>query len=179
MSKPRYLVKLYGVPENDIGNYKPDLEIIEENDLLELIRNDGWEKHSEYVAEYTDKFYQLGSKEDLENKKVWILIGIYHEYGIIDVERLESGDMKNDINAIIYAENLEEAKSLLKTHPEYLADINRIKKDDSSIEEMDVLAFIFGDEGQKLAQLCGNFGELDKNLLKYFTKVATQPSGDS
>ena len=78
------------------------------------------------------------------------------------------GYISFDIGIVVYANSEEEAKNIIKTHPIYLQDVQDTidafyydnNKGQTKIREMDVIDYIFGDTGQKLAQLCGDFAEV-------------------
>lgn len=126
------------------------------------------------VGEYLHNFIKLG---DPQKSNIWVLIARYHEYHICD-EEIKIGKIDNDINAIIYANSKKGAKALLKKHPIYLTDLRTTMtsydkdcEDSSHLKNIDVIEYIFGDVGSKLAQLCGDFVKVNKdhkyyNLLK-------------
>lgn len=165
MSGPKHLVKMYAMYGEE-----PDLKIVTEDALIaERTKNTGM--CNEYCAEYIDQMTRLGNPT--VGKRIWVLIGIYHEYAIDFMRQLGYDGLvqevyENDISAIIFANSVDEAKALLKTHPVYLADMGRVKNQVPDVENEDVLEYIFGDTGQQLAQLSGNFAEVPPEHYHYF-----------
>jgi hypothetical protein len=157
-------VRLILLDGTGLGDGEGEVKLIEASSYSEMadLYNEDWE---EYVGEFIDKFTKLG---DTSSEKIWVLIGRYHEY-VITKKELKNGSIPNDISALIFANSLEEVKKLLKTHPAYIADIENVLKDDpdSGVEDLDVVKYIFGDDGQQLAQLCGDLVELPQEYRKY------------
>ena len=139
----------------------------------EFITGDSFEdilrKASEfYLGERTGAYISsLDRMGDPNSNKIWVLIGRYHEE-ILKEDEILDGYIPFDIGLIVFADTEEEAKKIIKTHPTYLQDVQDTieafyyddDKGQVELHEMDVLDWIFGDTGQKLAQLCGSFIEV-------------------
>lgn len=79
------------------------------------------------VGQYLSKIYKLG--DPTSSNSIWVLIRTFHEYAIT-FDEIQNNDIRNNIDALIFADNEKEAKALLGKHPEYLADIEQALKED-------------------------------------------------
>ena len=85
-----------------------------------------------------------------------------------------NGNIKNNINAIVYANSENEAKQLLKTHPVYDKNIKEIIKDLNGeddnyikfIKNMDIVEYLFDNEG--LSELYGSIILVKDKDLHWF-----------
>jgi hypothetical protein len=131
------IIEIDGVPNDDLARKLEDMDA--------------------QAGQFLEKMSVLG---DPRASQIYIIISVYHEYAfLLDIISEQSVP---EISAIIFAENLEEAKMLLKTHSAYLMDlsicIDQERYTREELENIDVLDYIFGDIGVQFAQCLGNFG---------------------
>jgi hypothetical protein len=176
--------KMFFITMSSYYNDNSDINFkLQQIDRIADAVKDHLDQH-ELCGEFLHKFTLLGNPETSNN--IWVLIGIYHETS--DVVAVLKGEYQNDITALIFANSLEEAKELLKTHPVYLkdveetvnnTDVDRKQEEINEIRQMDVLNYIFGDTGNTLAQLCGNFSQVATEHVELIKEIVKNQDVDS